>query len=196
MPTLTLIRHAPTVSNEAGIFMSHLDSPITAAGLRRAHELGESLQELGVTCLYASSLMRAIKTAEALFPHLPVTIAPELSERDVGEWAGQSKVVVHSQYPEAFMASGHMDPRFTPPGGETFHDFAQRTASFLRALATHDEDEHIAAVSHNGVIRMMRCWIEGLPLEVVFAVAEPHLTPRTYHLTAAQLQNIGLDAFK
>ncbi len=182
MPTLTLIRHAPTVSNDSGIFMGSLDIPSSDESLRAACELGVALAHTEFTKYYSSPMLRARQSAEAIFPHAPVMYDKNLIERDLGSWGGKTKAAVRAECPQAFYPSGTMNPFFTPPAGEPLQQVIDRVKVFLDQVVQLEDDARIVAVTHNGIIRVIRCLIELRPFEQIFVEHEPHLEPRTYPL--------------
>src|SRR5689334_1561108 len=131
MPTLTLIRHAPTVSNDSGIFMGSLDIPSPEESLRAAYELGLMLAHTEFTRYYSSPMVRARQSAEAIFPNAPVIYDSNLIERGLGLWGGKTKAAIRVEYPTAFYPSGTMNPFFTPPDGEPLQHVIDRVKTFL-----------------------------------------------------------------
>ena len=188
MPTLTLIRHAPTASNEQGIFMGTLDLPVGEQGLVAARTAGLVLASTKFTRYYSSPLLRARQTAECLFKNVPITFDERLIERGLGKWQNQSKGQVRKDYPEAFFSSGTMNPFFKPPDGEALEDVLSRVQSFLRNILSLDENDNVVVVTHNGILRVIRCWLEVKPLEEIFTASEPYLEPRSYCLNRLTCQ--------
>jgi broad specificity phosphatase PhoE len=92
----------------------------------------------------------------------------KLIERDLGDWAGLSKSDVKTQYPEAFNDEGLLDFFYTPPKGEGAKIMIDRLVDFLITLKQHDEDTLIAIVTHNGVYRVLKSLITGMPLKEIF----------------------------
>lgn len=190
MPYITVIRHAPTESNRREIFMGSMDIPSTEDGLRAAEELGQMLSGDRFEYRFCSPLARAKATAQLIFPDQPVILDAGLAERDLGSWSGQSKKDLRIQFPDAFNKAGRLDPYFTPPSGETFSLFVDRIRTFLFTVMNLEEDVNVAVVSHNGVIRVMRCMLEQRPLAQVFCETEPYLQPWRFRLTADSVDSM------
>ncbi|RZU37789.1 alpha-ribazole phosphatase/probable phosphoglycerate mutase [Streptomyces sp. BK022] len=174
---LTVVRHAPTESNGAKVFMGCADVPATAEGLRSAASRAPVFRDLDCAPVFASPLSRAWETAAALFPDDVVRPDPRLVERDLGEWAGQPQSHVRAKFPQAFLSNGAMDPRFTPPGGETLDAFEARIRSFLQDAAELGGASSPAAVSHNGWIRTAHYVLGMIAVEQIFAEGIPFLEP-------------------
>ncbi|MGW1585429.1 histidine phosphatase family protein [Streptomyces sp. NPDC002386] len=173
---LTVVRHAPTESNGAHVFMGSRDVPATAEGLQLAAAGSAEFSALGCTSIFASPLQRASATARALFPDAHVRTDARLAERDLGEWAGQSQERVRADYPAAFLDNGVLDPRFTPPGGEDLAAFERRIRSFLGDMGS-SQDSSPAAVSHNGWIRTAMYVLGRIAVEEIFTEGVPFLQP-------------------
>ncbi|MGW5335242.1 histidine phosphatase family protein [Streptomyces bauhiniae] len=174
---LTVVRHAPTASNGARVFMGSADVPATAEGLQSAASQAAVFRDLDYAPVFASPLSRAWETARALFPEDAVRSDPRLVERDLGEWAGQPQSQVRAEFPQAFLSGGAMDPRFTPPGGETLDAFETRIRSFLEDAAELGERSNPVAVSHNGWIRTAHYVLGMIAAEQIFAEGVPFLQP-------------------
>ncbi|MGA5728430.1 histidine phosphatase family protein [Streptomyces seoulensis] len=174
---LTVVRHAPTASNGARVFMGSADVPATAEGLRSAASRAAAFRDLDCVPVFASPLARAWETARALFPDAELRSDPRLVERDLGEWAGQPQSQVRAEFPQAFLSDGTMDPRFTPPGGEALDAFEARIRSFLEDAAELGETSSPAAVSHNGWIRTAHHVLGLIAVEQIFAEGVPFLEP-------------------
>lgn len=161
--------------------MGRMDAFCTPEALSAASALGHTLMLPEHSHLFTSPLQRCLGTAEAVFSGRVAQIDARLTERDLGKWGGCSKKLLRVACPEAFLPSGRLDPYFTPPSGESLIDFCQRVAAFLKMVATMGSDNAtIVVVSHNGVIRLTRYLLEGLPIEQLFAEGEPHLAPSTF----------------
>jgi len=179
--TLLMIRHGPTQENAQGIFMGRKDSDCLPESLTMALLLHRQLKLPKHYHLYTSPLQRCLSTVKSAFPQQVPDIDDRLTERDLGNWSGQLKKRLQQIFPTAFLPSGRLDPYFTPEGGESLPVFCHRVASFLRTAATTgDDNAMVVAVSHNGVIRMTRHLLDGLPVEEIFSVGEPHLTPSKF----------------
>ena len=189
--TLLTIRHAPTKDNTEGVFMGRTDSLCTSEGLMAACTLAGALKVTTTDYVYTSPLRRCVATVAALFPGRPARTDIRLAERDLGSWAGRSKGELPADVPSAFLFTGGLSPHYTPPGGESLPVFSQRVATFLMDVcAVGSDSSTIVAVTHNGVIRLMRHLLEGLVIECAFAEAEPHLVARAFVLDHEVLQMV------
>ncbi|MBS4069278.1 MAG: histidine phosphatase family protein [Sulfurimonas sp.] len=189
----TMIRHASTAYGLSGLYMGKLDIPATQEGLNQASELGLSLQGIRFTDHVSSPLLRARMTAEKVFPNRSIKIDDRLRERDLGMWAGYSKKEIRDKYPEAFLPSGFIDPYYTPENGEPIKNMISRVKKFVIDIEKMNENDHVVAITHNGVIRVIRCLIENHPFQDIFSEAEPHLTPHSYQYSDNTWSTISLN---
>ncbi len=170
--------------------MGDLNIPITSEGAELAKKLGDSLRGNVFSEYFCSPLIRTKETAKLVFPGIKIVVEDKIKERSLGIWTGQSKKKIREQYPEAFLKSGPMNPFYTPPEGELFGKFIERVASFLISIISVDSNRKIVTITHNGVIRLLRCLIEMRPMEEIFSEWEPVLKPRIYELDRITLSDI------
>jgi probable phosphoglycerate mutase len=152
------VRHGESVSNLDKTVAGSLDVALTARGHEQAQATAAAIEHLGITAIYSSALSRARDTAGYISRvlALPVTIIPELGERNWGELEGQ---------PLALRVRG-----LIPNGAETPDQFMRRV---LRGLAKVDASDKPLIVSHSGVFRVL-CRIFGIiESEAPVANAQP-----------------------
>ncbi len=145
MPTqLTLVRHGPTVLNEAGRLRGWIDPPLSKTGL----QLAAQLYQLPYTgTVYTSDLQRAVQTAQYITRS--AVAAPALRPWNVGIFAGQPTEVVHPRLVEYQMRC----PDVAVPFGETWNDFVRRLTSF--AAKCRDGD---VLVTHYRCCKLLQAW--------------------------------------
>jgi len=155
---LVLVRHGEPVSAVEGIVGGPVgDTGLTEQGRTQARTLCERLrasQELAeAAALYASTLPRAIETAELLAPGLgglAVVVRHDLREHDPGELDGLT-------WTEA--AARHVLPDFDTepdrpvgPGAESLLGFHLRARAALVALADAHVAETVVIACHGGIV--------------------------------------------
>ena len=145
-----LARHGEA-EYESELLMDHGGS-LTRRGREQARLLGKRLVDDNVAHVYASTLSRAVQTAELAAGVLgvDVTVREGLVEVGVGELIGQPGgsgvfVPVLDQW-----VAGDVDARF--PGGESGSEVAARVALVLDDLADVHRGETVVVVSHGGAI--------------------------------------------
>lgn len=154
---LHLIRHGESVPNvEPIIGGMRGDAGLTDRGREQARLLEQRLrdEDLHADQLYASTLPRALETAEyvARALRLPIQPADDLHELRPGEADGMTVDEWRRRY------LGHGSPEFRDPflpfspGGESWVSFLARAGAALVALVDRHPGETVVAVTHGGVI--------------------------------------------
>lgn len=144
---LALLRHGPTDWNAAGRIQGHTDIPLSDAGLAKMAALRVPLT---VTRVYASPMLRARQTTEALGLATPICDA-RLMEQNWGVWEGLTRDEILARHGvDAFVQAGSKEA-FRPGGGESTGELHARVAAFLKDVAQDEGDA--VAVAHLGVLR-------------------------------------------
>lgn len=159
MLRLLLVRHGETDWNATGRYQGQNDIPLNAIGERQAKAVAERLAAERLDAVYASDLLRAWETAQAIAdPHgLEVRADVRLREMNYGDWQGLTYREIVEQAPEALAAWNADRLHNTPPGGESLLELAYRTQSVMDEIrATHPEGT-VALASHGGTVRMILC---------------------------------------
>jgi 2,3-bisphosphoglycerate-dependent phosphoglycerate mutase len=155
---LVLVRHGEPVcavkgivggpTGDTGLTQRGRDQVLAVAGrLASSKELGE------VAALYASSLPRAIETAELLAPalgELPVTVRHDLREHDPGEMDGMLWSEAIAKFPIPNFDTHPEVP--VAPGGDSLIGFHERVRAALRELAGRYLGETAVIACHGGVV--------------------------------------------
>ena len=129
-----------------------MDVPLNEEGLRQAREFLALLPD-DVGVVYSSPLSRAKQTADIIATHLglPIRLAHELAERDLGLLSGKLIADIEGEFGKSWeeLRSGDFDP---------VHEVEHREAIALRVKKFIEEtklkhDSPVLAVTHAGVIR-------------------------------------------
>jgi broad specificity phosphatase PhoE len=165
------VRHGATAANLATpprLQGRRTDPPLVADGVRQAEATRDLLATVRLDACYSSPLKRAVQTAEFIAApnHLALTICPELTECDVGEWEGRSWESIATEDPERYQTY-MADPALVRyPAGESFADVYVRSAPMLDRLANEHEGQTILVVSHHVVLRSYLAVALGLPIRL------------------------------
>jgi broad specificity phosphatase PhoE len=163
---LYVVRHGQTEHNRGGLGLGREDVPLTALGEAQAEAVGRRFASLDVARVYSSPLGRAAAVARAIATPkgLPVVTTEDLVELDVGEAEGMTGQEMREQFPDFFLQWLGPNPESVPmPGGESLVDVGRRVDQFL-AMLRESEDEAVAAVTHNFVVKVMLCRLLELPI--------------------------------
>jgi len=157
---ITAVRHGETAWNAASRLQGQLDIDLNERGLWQAQRAGVALADSGITTIYCSDLRRAHHTALAIAQHSGIApetlrLEPGLRERSFGSFQGLTYTEVGALHPEEALRWKQRDPDWAPPGGESPSAVYQRVCATLHTIAARHPGEHIALVSHGGVLDML-----------------------------------------
>ena len=163
MTTLYLIRHGETDHNSSGRMQGWLDVPLNATGLRQAELLARRFRGKRIDAIYASPLVRAAATAQAVADvlGLPVVLDERLREYHMGDWSGRTMEEIQAMTPEFVPHSPHEIPI---PNGESAHEMHARLAPFLQEMLARHDKGRIIAVSHGGTLAMAVAMLLNMPV--------------------------------
>lgn len=158
MPThVYLIRHGEAVSNVTGAIAGmRSDTGLTNLGVLQAQRLRDRLaatSEIVADALIASTLPRALQTAEIIAPALglPIITDDDAQEMRPGEADGLSVSDFVQRYGPFNDFRGDPYHPFAP-GGESWGAFIARVGSFLYRIIREYAGKSVVVVCHGGVI--------------------------------------------
>jgi 2,3-bisphosphoglycerate-dependent phosphoglycerate mutase len=151
--TLLLVRHGETDWNAEGRLQGHTDRPLSDYGRRQARQLAEELADEPLDAVYASDLARARETAEIVGERLglPVTLDPELREKDWGTWEGLTPT----------------ERERVELVGESTEAHQKRILRALEQIAMRHPDGRVLVVTHGGSVRRVQTAALGMAMPVV-----------------------------
>lgn len=162
-----VIRHAEKEAGEHyNPYLRHRDEPITPRGRAAAEKLSAYFSDKDIAAIYVSGYRRTSETIAPLAARLGLTpvIDERLNEIDNGVIEGLSDAEVQERYPDVWRAYRRRSADFRFPEGETGEEVRQRIASFLDEKRRQHPDETIILVAHDGLIRLLACYILRLPV--------------------------------
>ena len=141
-----LIRHGETDWNLQGKLQGQEDIPLNKTGILQATACGEALRFIRFHSIQTSPLLRAKETARiiAVQQQCPITVNPELIERDYGRLSGLTP-----QERQRFEESGE------PTQLELWETLAERALRAAEKIADTFPGDAVALVSHGA-------WINAL----------------------------------
>jgi probable phosphoglycerate mutase len=165
---ILLVRHGQSEWNAAGRWQGQADPPLSDVGRLQARAAARALG--AVDAVFASDLQRASETAEIIAGELgvgPVTLDPDLRERDAGEWSGLTRAEIDERYPgyldpppadkhTSFAgAPGRDSPQRRPPGWEDDGSVTERALRALARIGAQVGGGDVLAVTHGGLIYVL-----------------------------------------
>lgn len=161
-----LARHGETDWNREQRLQGGTDISLNDRGRMQAQQLAERLASEPLDHVYVSSLARARETASAIVQTVPRTVLPELNERRMGSYEGQSLAgFSHDELAE------YRRRKFSPDddlgGGETILEHWRRVELAWRQIRDdHDRGGCVAVIGHGATNALLLAIAAGAPLEV------------------------------
>ena len=154
---ISAVRHGETAWNAVMRLQGQLDIDLNDLGRWQAERVGAALADSALQVIYSSDLCRAHHTAQAIARHSGVAPADirvhqGLRERCFGRFEGLTYAQVGELHPEDALRWKQRDPAWAPPGGESQTEVFARVQLALDAIAARHPGEHIAIVTHGGVL--------------------------------------------
>lgn len=172
---LLLYRHGEILlpGNEKS-FAGRTDYPLSAAGMEQircsAREYKGDAEQIYVSpslrCRQSGAIFQEV-LEKRYNRKVEMVVEEDLMEINMGEWDGRTFAEIKEQYPREYVERGRNLPDYRVPGGETFAEVQQRAVRTIRDIAEHTKKEAVL-ITHLGVIRTLRCYLENQPLTQMF----------------------------
>lgn len=153
-----LIRHGRQNSP-----LCNVNVPLASEGRRQAELLAERLSSVPIKAVWSSDLIRAVETAEIAgrIWNVPHVIRPGIREISFGDMEGLSDEEIAEKFGTFLAEKKKMERDIPYPGGECAEEVVQRALPVLMEITRQDYD-HVAVVTHGGVIRSLLCRFLGV----------------------------------
>ena len=160
MKTIILVRHGQSESNVKKTFTGQLNAPLTDDGREQARRMALYLDKYRVDKIYASSLERAVETAQVIASrqNCPMEKQDAIMEMNSGLWQGLTFTEIAEKYPQTYAVWRSDIGEATPEGGETCRELYDRVTAFFQKVLQMPE-ETVCLVCHAIPIRMMESYI-------------------------------------
>ncbi|MBY5346499.1 histidine phosphatase family protein [Rhizobium leguminosarum] len=164
--TFFLVRHA--AHDNVGNFLAGCTAGISLgeAGRSQVQRLGQRLRREDITEIYTSPRERTRETAEGIASACGLSLPQTdnaLDEVNFGDWSGKTFEVLND---DPLWRRWNTTRSLTrTPGGETMLDVQTRIFGLMESLASGDDKNRIALVSHADVIKAGVSHVLGLPID-------------------------------
>ena len=164
---LYLIRHGVTASNEEGRYMGRSEEPLSTEGRWQARLVARELSHAPLEAVYSSPLRRARETASTINqPHgHDLAIEHGFIELDLGRWEGMSGPEISAQDPAEWKIWMGDPAALRLDGIEAFGAVQERVRKALHRIVRLHPDGCVAAVTHDGIIRIAVLEALGMSLQ-------------------------------
>jgi len=176
------IRHGETAWNVDTRLQGHLDIALNDVGLWQASRVARALAEEPLEAIYASDLVRAWQTAQAIaaVANCPLSSDRGLRERGFGEFEGRTHAEIEANWPEMSLQWRQRMPDWAPPGGESLTHMRERVLTTASSLARRHLGGQIVLVAHGGVMDILYRLATGQELQA----------PRAWNLGNAAINRL------
>ena len=161
MKTVILVRHGQSTTNVQKVFTGQLNAMLTPMGVEQAERMARYVAQYPVEKIYASSLTRAVETAQPICRLLDCTMetSDDLREIYAGAWEGLSFEEVAERYPDTYALWRQDFGNAHPNGGESCRQVYDRVVKAFRHIMDNAPEKVICIVSHAIPIRMIESYI-------------------------------------
>lgn len=161
---LFLVRHAQTTLGLEDRFAGTTDVLLSDGGEQQALRLGERLSRVPIAAVYASSLKRALRTAQVVagFHKLAVQPIEGLREIHYGRWEGRTRAEVAREFDSEYKRWEYDPFASAPPGGETGRIVLERSLPAVQQIIARHAGGIVLVVSHRTTIRLLISHFLGL----------------------------------
>ena len=155
MTTIYLIRHAEAEGNLYRRIHGIYDSLITKRGHKQIAALKKRFENIKIDAVYASNLLRTIKTAASIYlsHNLPLIVSPRLREVNMGVWEDRTWGEVERFDPEQLNNFNNAPAVWKVDGAEDYFALQNRITQAIRDIAAKHDGETVAVFSHGQVTR-------------------------------------------
>ena len=157
-----LARHGESIANQEKLLSGQLDFPLTDKGKNQAQSLCDVLKNHKLSAIFASSLTRAIETAQptAQLHKLQIQTLDNLKEIHFGVLQGKVADELDDDN-KALWNAYRTDKDFIVPGGESFNAFKNRILECLEKLLASIPDNSLI-VGHRNTNEVILTKLLGL----------------------------------
>jgi broad specificity phosphatase PhoE len=184
---LYTLRHGLTELNRSRRTGGRLDVPLIDVGRQQAQDARAAFEGTTIDVVIASSLRRAIETAEIVTGRTrdQILIDDLAVERSFGEMEGLTQDEIREKFPFViYVPIDHIRYSLNPPGGESFEALRARARAFLtRTLAAH-RGKRVLVSSHQNFMQQLHGELRGM---------DPYASLR-YDIVNLELNQFHLDA--
>lgn len=181
---LVIVRHGESMWNAQGKWTGTRNVHLSAKGKHEAELMGQTLRDLSFDQAFYTDQIRTTETLKQILkfsptPQVPLTLAPELDERDYGIYTGKNKWQVKEAIGEDAFQELRRSWDYSIPGGETIKDVYARAVPYYltHILPLVAAGKSILVVAHGNSIRALVKYLESVSdadisqIEMIFGTA-------------------------
>lgn len=165
MTKVYIVRHAEAEGNLYRRIHGQYDSIITETGLLQIDRLRKRFEDIEISQVYSSDMLRTQSTAKAISvpKSIEVVKRPELREVNMGVWEDMTWGDVALRWP-GMLTNFNSDPeRWSVPKSESQAAVVRRMTGVIKELAARHDGQSIAVVSHGSATRALFAHLLKVP---------------------------------
>ncbi len=165
--TVYIIRHCEAQGNLTGVFQGSTDFDISPKGEKQLEKLAERCKSINFDIAYSSPLVRACKTARAALKYSNAQLITDsgLAEINGGDMEGKPWNRLGELFPAEYLLWDNKFCDFSAPNGESVRAVYERISKTFQKTVDMNKGRSIGIFSHGCAIRILMCYIKGIPLE-------------------------------
>jgi broad specificity phosphatase PhoE len=194
---ILLIRHGESEANRQKRFAGHSDFPLSEKGRLQAECTASYIAEhYKVDTVYASDLIRAYDTAQAVARLFSLPVIPERDFREIfaGEWEGMLFDEIRLRYERDFEIWTNDIGNSGCTGGEKVCALQRRVLDAIYRIAEGNPGKTVVIGTHATPIRATECALRGHSLDQMCDVpwvSNASVTELTYENGVLCLGSVG-----
>lgn len=178
--TLILARHGESEWNALGKWTGHMDVHLSQNGFKKSEDMGLLIKDFSVDCAFTSMQVRTIETLSCMLNkcelyEVPTTHAPQLNERDYGDYTGQNKWQIEKKIGEEEFKKLRRGWDYPVPNGETLRVVYERSVPYFVSNIVPEviSGKKVLVVAHGNSLRALIKYIENVSDEEIENVEMP-----------------------
>lgn len=167
MTKLLIIRHGQSCANLDGVFVGHINSPLSDLGHRQAEVTADYItRTYRVDAVYASDLDRAFETGKAVADRHNLPTTPDRSLREIfaGDWEGVRFDDLSTSGGEPYQLWLSNIGLSACPNGESVAQLQNRIVGALRRIAEENDGKTLVIGTHATPVRVFMTHCMGKSL--------------------------------
>jgi len=203
MGNLVIVRHGESNWNAQGKWTGTRNVHLSPKGQHEAEMMGQTLHDMSFDQAFYTEQIRTTETLRMILwnsptPDIPLTLAPELDERDYGIYTGKNKWQVKEAIGEEAFQKLRRSWDYPFPEGETLKDVYERAVPYYKKniLPLLNAGKSILVVAHGNSIRSLVKYIENIStddigdLEMIFGTALIYKVDADGHMVTKAVRKI------
>ena len=166
MTRLIIVRHAPSISNEAGIFVGHTDVELSELGFKQAELLKDYLikKDYKIDKIYSSDLKRPFHTVQPYARAVGKEVIPDKGLREIyaGKWEGNKFAELPELFPDSYSMWLNDIGHCVCDGGESIKEMYDRINGAIDRIASENDGLTLLIGTHATPLRALMAREMGL----------------------------------